>query len=189
MKHISTSEFQKEVLDHKGVVLVDFYADWCQPCKILGPILEDVDSANKEKDIKLLKLNVDENQQTAMQYGVMSIPTVIIFKDGKIVEQKVGVQSNETYMNALKSAKNFDPSKNKSEVTVFTTPTCPYCTQAKNYLKEKKVNFKEVDVSKDQAKAVEMVQKSGQMGVPQLWIGEQVVVGFNRPQIDTFLGL
>ncbi len=102
MKIISTPDFQKEVLEHKGVALVDFYADWCGPCRILGPMLEEIDKQNKDKNVKLLKINVDENQQLAGMFGVMSIPTVIIFKDGKVVEQKVGVQPKEMYINALK---------------------------------------------------------------------------------------
>jgi thioredoxin 1 len=104
MKHITSADFKSEVLDYKGVVLVDFFADWCGPCKMLGPILEDIDAANKEKDMKLVKLNVDENQNIAMIYNVMSIPTVMIFKDGKIVGQQVGVAPKDVYLNALKQA-------------------------------------------------------------------------------------
>lgn len=105
MKHISSKDFQTEVLDHKGVVLVDFYADWCGPCRMLGPILEEVDAENKDENIKILKLNVDENQPTAMEYGVMSIPTVIIFKDGKEFDKKVGVQPKSMYVDTLQYAK------------------------------------------------------------------------------------
>ncbi len=101
MKIVSTDDFKKDVLDHKGVVLVDFYADWCGPCRMLGPMLEELDKENKDENIKFLKLNVDENQETAAQYGVMSIPTVIIFKDGKIVQQKVGVQPKQAYVDAM----------------------------------------------------------------------------------------
>lgn len=104
MKIISAPNFQKEVLEHKGVALVDFYADWCGPCLILGPMLEEIDKQNKDENVKLLKLNVDENQQLAGIFGVMSIPTVIIFKNGKVIDQKVGVQPKETYMSALKNA-------------------------------------------------------------------------------------
>jgi thioredoxin 1 len=105
MKQITTDTFKEEVLNYKGVVLVDFYADWCGPCRMLGPILEQVDAENKDTNIKLVKLNVDDNQKTAMEYNVMSIPTVIIFKDGKVFDQKVGVQPKSVYAGVLQYAK------------------------------------------------------------------------------------
>ena len=74
-------------------------------------------------------------------------------------------------------------------VTVFSTPTCPYCHMVKAYLHEKNINFDDIDVSRDQTQAMAMVQKSGQMGVPQLWIDNNVVVGFNKPVIDHLLNL
>ncbi len=75
------------------------------------------------------------------------------------------------------------------KVKVFSTPTCPYCYMAKGYLTEKKVAFEDIDVSKSQEQAMAMYQKSGQMGVPQLWIDDQVVVGFDKASIDHLLGL
>lgn len=75
----------------------------------------------------------------------------------------------------------------KHTVKVFSTPTCPYCYMAKDYLTEKKVAFEDIDVSKDQTQAVAMVSRSGQMGVPQLWIDDEVVVGFNTRRIDELL--
>ncbi|NCO88564.1 NrdH-redoxin [Candidatus Roizmanbacteria bacterium CG2_30_33_16] len=74
-------------------------------------------------------------------------------------------------------------------VKVFSTPTCPYCHMAKDYLKDKKIPFEDIDVSKDQNQARAMVEKSGQMGVPQLWIDDEVIIGFNKPIIDQLLEL
>ncbi len=105
MKHITSDTFKEEVLDYKGVVLVDFYADWCGPCRMLGPILEEIDEENKDTNIKLVKLNVDDNQLTAMEYNVMSIPTVVIFKNGKVFDQKIGVQPKSVYAGVLQYAK------------------------------------------------------------------------------------
>ena len=73
-----------------GVHLVDFFADWCGPCKMLMPVLESVSDK-----IDIIKVNVDEHQDLAMEYGVMSIPTLIVFKDGKIVKQMLGFRSKE----------------------------------------------------------------------------------------------
>ena len=105
MKQITSTDIQSEVLAHKGVVLVDFYADWCGPCKILSPILEGIEKDLKDSAIKLVKLNVDENQEVASLYNVMSIPTVMIFKDGTLIGQQVGVAPKDVYKEALLKAR------------------------------------------------------------------------------------
>ncbi len=83
------SSFKKEVLDCDKTVLVDFWAPWCGPCRMVGPILEELAKEFGAK-IKIGKVNVDENSKVAGQYGVMSIPTLLFFKGGKVAEQLVG---------------------------------------------------------------------------------------------------
>ncbi|NIK11126.1 thioredoxin [Alkalibacillus sp. S2W] len=78
----------------EGLVLVDFWAAWCGPCKMIAPVLEELDS-EKNDEVKIVKLDVDENQETAQKYGVMSIPTLIMFKDGEQVDQAHGFQPKE----------------------------------------------------------------------------------------------
>ena len=89
--HITNDSFQSEVLNHKGTVLLDFFATWCGPCKMLSPILEQV--ANDNPDVKVVKVDVDEEPALAQQFGVMSIPTLVVFKDGQAVKQSVGGKS------------------------------------------------------------------------------------------------
>ncbi|MFH1561180.1 MAG: thioredoxin [Patescibacteria group bacterium] len=98
--HFTDQNFQSEVLDSQGLVVVDFWASWCGPCQMMGPIIEQLAESYKDNSqVKVGKLSVEENQQTASKYQVMSIPTIIFFKNGQAVEQLVGVQSLE----ALKS--------------------------------------------------------------------------------------
>ena len=86
-------EKEFEELTKEGLVLVDFYADWCGPCQMLSPILEEL--AKKNKDLKIVKINVDDHQQLAIQNKVLSIPSIKIYKDGKLVNQTVGYQELE----------------------------------------------------------------------------------------------
>lgn len=79
--------------------------------------------------------------------------------------------------------------KPQPKVIVFSTPTCTYCNMAKSYFREKGIKFTDIDVSRDQAAARDMVRRSGQMGVPVIDIGGKIIVGFNRPQVNTLLGI
>jgi thioredoxin 1 len=97
---ITDANFDSEVLNSKMPVLVDFWAVWCGPCQMQGPIVEEVAKAMTGKAI-VGKLNVDENPATAQKFNIMSIPTIMIFKNGTVVKQFVGVQSKEALMGEL----------------------------------------------------------------------------------------
>lgn len=98
---LNEASFQTEVLESAVPVLVDFWAVWCGPCRMLTPTIESLASEYEGK-VKVAKVNVDENQQLAAKYGIMSIPTVMIFNGGKVVEQYIGVQPKGVYEDALK---------------------------------------------------------------------------------------
>lgn len=87
--HFNERNFKKEVLDSPFPVLVDFWAEWCGPCRAISPIVEELAKEYAQK-LKIGKLNVDENSKVAAKYGIMSIPTLLFFKNGKVVEQVVG---------------------------------------------------------------------------------------------------
>jgi len=88
LPNVTDANFQAEVIESDQPVLVDFWAPWCGPCRVVGPVLEEIDS--EREDLRVVKLNVDENQQTAAQFGVLSIPTMILFKNGQAAKTIVG---------------------------------------------------------------------------------------------------
>jgi len=85
---VTDATFKAEVLEAGGAVLVDFWAPWCGPCRVVHPVLEEMDS--EREDLKIVSLNVDENQQTAATYEVLSIPTLILFKGGEVAKKVIG---------------------------------------------------------------------------------------------------
>lgn len=98
--HVTKENFKEEVLDSSVPVLVDFWATWCGPCQMVLPIIEEL--AEEVKDAKICKVNVDEEMELAKEYRVMSIPTLIVFKDGKKVKSAVGAKSKEELLDMLK---------------------------------------------------------------------------------------
>ena len=95
--HVNESEFDREVLQDSGTVLVDFWATWCGPCQMLAPALEEL-----SQQVKVVKVDVDENPQLAMAFQVSSIPTVVSFRDGKALKKSVGVVPGEKLLELLK---------------------------------------------------------------------------------------
>ncbi|MDF2536005.1 MAG: trxA [Bacillales bacterium] len=101
VKHITDADFAAETKE--GLVLVDFWAPWCGPCKMIGPVLEEIDAENGDH-VKIVKVNVDENT-IASQYGIMSIPTLLLFKDGNVIDKVVGFRPKEALVEFITSHK------------------------------------------------------------------------------------
>ncbi|MBZ9627856.1 thioredoxin [Psychroflexus sp. CAK57W] len=97
---ITDKDFQEKVLESDKPVLVDFWAAWCGPCRMVGPIIEELSTEYEGKAV-VAKMDVDQNQEFAAKYGVRNIPTVLLFKDGEMVNRQVGVAQKETYKEAI----------------------------------------------------------------------------------------
>lgn len=96
---LTKDNFEAEVLKSDKTVLVDFWASWCGPCRMLSPVVDEI--AEERTDIKVGKVNVDAEEELAMRYGIMSIPTLIVFQNGEVKTQTMGVQPKDTILNML----------------------------------------------------------------------------------------
>jgi thioredoxin 1 len=101
-QQVTDKEFESEVLNASGPVLVDFWAEWCGPCRAMGPSLDAL--AAEKKDIKVVKVNIDENPNAPTKYGVRSIPTLLIFKGGEVVAQTVGSMTKSDLLKWVEGA-------------------------------------------------------------------------------------
>lgn len=101
---ITSENFEQEVINADKMVVVDFYADWCGPCKMMAPIIEEI-AKELEGKAKVGKINIDDNQNLAVEYQVMSIPTIAIFKQGKVIQSFVGVTDKQEILDAVISCK------------------------------------------------------------------------------------
>ena len=128
---VNSDNFQKVVLESDKPVLVDFWASWCGPCKMLSPVVEELAEAHPE--IAVAKVNVDENPELAMVYRISAIPALILFRDGKVAKQSVGYQPREALEELLKCWKPSRPSTRAcGSVGAPRTPCCWTCAPRRN---------------------------------------------------------
>ncbi|MGI6175142.1 MAG: thioredoxin [Christensenellales bacterium] len=97
--HITKDNFDKEVLQSPNRVLIDFYADWCAPCRMLAPVIDDI--SKEVPDVKICKVNIDEQPELAQRFRIMSIPTLVVVEDGKIIHSALGVQPKQHILDML----------------------------------------------------------------------------------------
>lgn len=154
--------------------------------------LENAISKSKE-NLQIFAADVNEVKDIHSEFNVETVPTLLKFEKSEFKAVYKGC-NDESYYTSLFSESIYSKSGSKDalkqkSVTVYSTPTCSWCTRLKNYLKENKIKYRDIDVSKDQKAAEEMVKRSGQQGVPQSVIGGQHIVGFDKAKIDNLLGL
>ena len=157
--------------------------------------LRNLGEARTDTDkVSVYLADVAEVRDIHTKYNITSVPTMLEFEKGRFVNTLKGCHEPGFYKSffenaiyAAKVAENAD--KPQKRVTVYTTPTCSWCTTLKTHLKKHGVRYSEVDVSRDQNAAQEMQRRSGQMGVPQTDIGGEMIVGFDKGKIDRLLGI
>jgi len=98
--NLDNSNFDREIINFSGTALVDFWAPWCGPCTMLSPIIDEIEA--EIKDLKVAKVNVDENSDLASKFNISSIPCVLIFKDGRLIDTLIGFRQKREYLNAIK---------------------------------------------------------------------------------------
>lgn len=216
MKELNEDNYKDFIKNAGKFVLIDFWAPWCGPCRMLTPLLEELSTDPEiSSKIEFASINIDNNQNIASEFMISSIPTIMLFSaELKSIWKQIGYSGKSDIKNALLSAvanvavanvnenknslNNVSLSQNKenkeentlsNKIYVYSTPNCPYCQMAKDFLLENKVEFKDIDVSKNRQGALDMIQKSGQTGVPVIDIDGNIVIGYDLPRIRKYLGI
>ncbi len=148
---------------------------------------------NVEIDGDVLAADVSVVRDIHVNYQIKSAPSFLEFAQGKLVNVYKGCHEKDFFYNLLKGSiyqsQNDSGEKPQKRVTVYSTPSCSWCTTLKNYLDSKGIRYRDIDVSKDPKVAEDLVRRSGQKGVPQTDINGQIIVGFNQKRINTLLGI
>jgi len=145
------------------------------------------------ENVEVFVADVNTVRDIHLQYGVTSVPTLLSFEKAEFRNLTKGCNGADYYKSlfaeSIYTASTNDEEKAQKPVTVYSTPTCTYCNQIKKYFDEKGIKYRDIDVSKDQKAAEEMVKRSGQQGVPQTDINGQIVIGFDRIKINKLLNI
>jgi glutaredoxin-like YruB-family protein len=172
-------------------VVVGFFADFSGASQKTRPELDSY--AKRHPDQQVFAVDVAELKDLPSRFGVDEVPTVLLFSGGRVLQALVGAQDSAYYEDALTQSYAAATYAGKPgaahRVIVYTTDTCPWCVRVKTYLRQSKVSFSEINVSRDMQAAKRMSAKSGQHGVPQLDIDGQMIVGFDRVRINALLGI
>ncbi len=189
LKAIENVEQYQQVADKENFYILAFYSDASEKSKQAINVLDDL--KNDNSDTPFYSVNASTVKDIHPRLGVNSVPTVLAVKDGKIVKNIQGLQNRNHYEMLLYDApvKKDGTAKPRHSVTVYSTPTCSWCNRLKQHLRQHRVMFRDVDVSRDQHAAQELMRRTGQTGVPQTDIDGQIIVGFDQTRIDSLLGL
>ncbi|MCF8336030.1 MAG: hypothetical protein K9H65_05460 [Bacteroidales bacterium] len=149
-------------------------------------------AAGIDEEVNVLAADVNKVRDIHSRYGVQTAPTLLEFEDSTYKKPVKGCQTIDYYISLFKNTlfvSRHNEQQSQKRVIVYSTPTCPHCNNLKNYLRRNQIHFRDIDVSKDQKMAQELVKKSGQQGVPQTEINGRIIVGFNKQKIDELLNI
>lgn len=189
MQKITNLKDLKEKKKNHEFMLVVFYTPGSQKSLDTKATMQKLE---EEKDAAIYSVDVSKVRDIHTQFNITSVPTVLVFRQGSTAELIKGKQTLSFYeklFSKIKIEDSEDESSGARDVTVYTTPTCQYCSAVKQYLDQKNVMYEEVDVSQDQSAAQELMNQTGQRGVPQIDIDGNFVVGYNTKEIDNLLNL
>ena len=150
------------------------------------------DAVEELKDLRLITVDVSKVRDIHEKYSVTSVPTLLIFEKEKMVNAIKGCHDNnyfKTVIESLVPQTQGGENRPRKNVIVYSTPSCSWCTTLKTHLRKNGISFRDVDVSRNQRAADELVRRSGQQGVPQTDIDGQIIVGFDRERINEMLGI
>jgi len=149
------------------------------------------EAISKIKNINVFTVDVNIVKDIHTKYNIKSAPSLLSFNKDKFITVYKGCNDSNFYNSIFNNEfySSNPEEKHQKSVVIYSTPSCSWCTKIKQYLKENKIRFRDIDVSKDQKAAEEMVKRSGQQGVPQTLIGGQVIIGFDKAKIDKLLNL
>jgi glutaredoxin-like YruB-family protein len=192
----SIDEFEKNLKESNKPVALYFHGSFSPVSeKVLTRCKNLSENGSISNDVNCFSVDVEKVKGLHKQYNIETVPTLLIFKDGSPKEWVIGEQSEEYFKNVLLdkkyiySAEKSDSGKKYPSVTVYSTPSCGFCTKLKNYLDDNGVPYRDIDIARDQSAADDLVNKTGQQGVPQSFIGSTHVMGFDLPKINRLLGL
>lgn len=174
---------------NKKLMILMFYGRFSQAAK---RALNEMEQFSKENEkVPVYIVDVEKVRGVHKKFGVKNVPTVLAIKDGKVTRSIEGVEGARFYANVFLGTQfsryRADGKEISHRIVVYTGPGCPACGAAKSYLRRIGINFREIDVAANQSEARKLVQRSGQMAVPQIDIDGHLIVGFDKPKIDALL--
>ena len=171
-------------------MMILFYTDSSEKSKQALVVLDSFHE--KYPDVGLFRVNASKVKDIHTVYGIDSVPTLLTLRKGQPAEYILGIQSEDDYNRLLSGTKHVPKREGKGQrlkVLVYTSDSCPWCGRAKSYLRKNSIPFTEVNVSRNSSAAQDIFRRSGQMGTPQIDINGHIVIGFDQPKIDRFLGI
>jgi glutaredoxin-like YruB-family protein len=189
MKEIKSHKELQDILEKNQKVYCLLYKKGSQ----ISDCAYDAIKQGLIEKVEIVAADVNTVRDIHPNYNITSVPTLLTFENKNLVNINKGCNSRDYYKSLFEeniySSSVDGEEKPQKRVTVYSTPTCTFCNQLKKYFDEKGIKYRDIDVSKDQKAAEEMVRRSGQQGVPQTDINGQIVIGFDRVKINKLLGI